>query len=247
MNKVCDYYNNTYCEDNRLKDGCDNRHLVERENKKKLLDLYVKGKVLDCGAGTGLYTKYLVEKGFDITACDIVPKHVDMIKEKCKGYSVNCSIQDATALTYFDETFDTVLIAGPIYHSNEHNQKKILNEAYRVCKKGGIVLVDYLSDIHGMIQHMLLDNNYFIKNSNDRTVDDIFYYNSYEELKKLLSTVGFSDLKGYGLDGITRFLRYDINKLDKNQIKSWIDFVWKYSDSKSIIDLSEHCVMVVHK
>ena len=40
-NRVVDYYNNNYDEEKRLSDGCDNRHLVEREVKKSIIEKYL--------------------------------------------------------------------------------------------------------------------------------------------------------------------------------------------------------------
>ena len=40
-NRVVDYYINNYDEEKRLADGCDNRHTVEREVKKSIIEKYL--------------------------------------------------------------------------------------------------------------------------------------------------------------------------------------------------------------
>ena len=66
MNKVEKYYTEDYCEQNRLGEGCDNRHKVEIINKsflleneicKRAFDTY---RVLDLGAGTGFWTDFIL-------------------------------------------------------------------------------------------------------------------------------------------------------------------------------------------
>ena len=85
MSKVCEYYNNIYDEDKRLNNTCDNRHKTEREIKKKIITQYAKGNILDCSAGTGLYTLWLAQNNYNVSACDIVPEHVEQIKNKWYG------------------------------------------------------------------------------------------------------------------------------------------------------------------
>lgn len=50
-----------------------------------------KMKVLDCAAGTGVYAFYSADKGYDVTATDITPRHIDIINQKLidKEYKMN--------------------------------------------------------------------------------------------------------------------------------------------------------------
>lgn len=76
-----------------------------------------KMKVLDCAAGTGAYSFYLANKGFDVTATDITPRHIDYINQrlKSKEYKMRTAVLDATDMSIFeDESFDVVLNMGPL-------------------------------------------------------------------------------------------------------------------------------------
>ena len=250
MNKVCEYYNTVYDEDKRLNDECDNRHKTEREIKKRIILEYAHGSILDCSAGTGLYTLWLVQNGFNVTACDIVPEHVEQIKHKCKEYDVSVCVADALDLPYEEDSFDTILLAGALYHLPLNKQIIAIKEAYRVCRPNGFVLFDYLSAVHGIIQHELLDRNFlsqYKSNKSNEKIDEIFSYNTFSDMKAKIMEAGFDYIKVYGTDSITRFIRQDINKLDEKNCDEWIDFIYSISANENIIDLSEHCIIVGKK
>lgn len=250
MSKIIDYYNNEYNEENRLKEGCDNRHSVEREVKKRILinilNKFKKKniKILDCGAGTGLYTKFLYDKGYNIEACDIVPAHVKHIREKCPN--IKTVVADARCLPYKDNSYDIVLVAGPLYHLNQKDGEQVIKEAKRITKDNGIIIFDYLAKIHGEMQHIILDNN-FIFRQNKNIIDEIFYYYNYEDIRNIMKNQQLKEIAVYGTDSITRFIQNDINKLNEKQIKAYIELIYSYSTKKTLIDLSEHCLIIVQK
>ncbi len=108
-------------------------------------------------------------------------------------------------------------------------------------------MVDYLSDIHGYIQHVLLDNNFLDKNIDLEDMDDIFSYDNKDKMKDLAKITNLELLDIYGVDSITRFIKNDINKLSEEHLNKWIDFITYVSNNKNIIDLSEHCLAIFKK
>ena len=70
-------------------------------------------------AGTGIYVFWLADKGHDVTATDITPRHIDIINRTLtnKNYHMNTSDLNATDMSCFaDDSFDIVLNMGPFYH-----------------------------------------------------------------------------------------------------------------------------------
>lgn len=251
---VVNYYTNVYNEENRLGNNCDNRHKVERIVKTQLLANIIRKnkvkKICELGAGTGLYSLYFAKKGYKVSACDLVPRHVEIIKKKSDLNKLNVEtyVCNANNTPFKTEEFDIVLVSGPIYHTNSLNNKiKIINEARRIVKDNGIIVVDYLSDIHGYIQHVLLDNNFLDKNIDLEDMDDIFSYDNKDKMKDLAKITNLELLDIYGVDSITRFIKNDINKLSEEHLNKWIDFITYISNNKNIIDLSEHCLAIFKK
>lgn len=72
-NYVVESYEN-YKEEDRL--STNNARKIEFITTTKVFDELISGKkkILDCAAGTGVYTFYLADKGHDVTATDITPK-----------------------------------------------------------------------------------------------------------------------------------------------------------------------------
>ena len=82
-NYVVESYEN-YREEERL--STNNARRIEFLTTVRALDELIVGKkkILDCAAGAGAYAFYLADKGHDVTATDITPRHIDVIKEVVK-------------------------------------------------------------------------------------------------------------------------------------------------------------------
>ena len=86
MNYVVDSYEN-YKEENRL--TTNNARRIEFVTTTRVLDEIIgtKSKILDCAAGTGIYAFWLADKGHDVTATDITPRHIYIINRTLTNYS----------------------------------------------------------------------------------------------------------------------------------------------------------------
>lgn len=105
--------------------------------------------ILDIGGATGSFSFWLAEQGYNVSLIDIVPKHIELakIKEKEKGVNLkSIIIGDARNLPFEDNSFELVLLMGPLYHLIDRNDRqKSLKEAYRVLKHNGIIITEVIS------------------------------------------------------------------------------------------------------
>lgn len=89
-NYVVESYEN-YKEEDRL--TTNNARRIEFLTTVRVLDELItdKKKILDCAAGTGIYSFYFADKGQEVTATDITPRHVEVMKEiaQSKPYEID--------------------------------------------------------------------------------------------------------------------------------------------------------------
>ena len=104
---ILNNYYNTGDEDKRL----DSQHgQVEFLTTIKYIDKYLKpdDKILEIGAGTGKYSLYYANKGYDVTAIEYVRHNVDILKTKIsENLNIVAKQGDAIDLSRFkDNSFD---------------------------------------------------------------------------------------------------------------------------------------------
>ena len=144
MNEIEAHYNK-FNEEKRL----DSRHgRVEYITSMKYIHKYIPEcdnpadiNILDIGAGTGRYSVPLSEEGYTVTAIELVRHNLGLLKAK----NSNVIAKQGNALNlkkYPENYYDVVLLFGPMYHLFTFEDKlKALNEAKRVCKKAGTIMV----------------------------------------------------------------------------------------------------------
>ena len=118
-------------------------------------------KVLEVGAGTGRYSIDLAGEGYDVTALELVAHNLEILRRNAAGLQNLAAYQgDATDLRMFaSNSFDAVLVLGPMYHLYEEaEQHKALDEAIRVAKPGGIIMVAFISIYEIMYVNYLSGN-----------------------------------------------------------------------------------------
>lgn len=98
-----------------------------------------KGKVLDIGAGAGSHALALQDRGLAVTAIDISPGAVSVMKER--GVA---DAKEADIFTYNDEKYDTLLLLmnGIGLTGNTEGLRLFLRQAQQLLLPGGQLLFD---------------------------------------------------------------------------------------------------------
>ena len=222
------------------------------------------GKILDCAAGTGIYSFYYGDKGYEVTALDITPRHIDIINQELtnKAYHMDAFVNDATDLSIFDdESFDVVLSMGPLYHlTDKALREKCLSECIRVLKKGGLLAVSYISRFYMFPYIAASDKRYLNMTFGKKLIDtgvinhddpDCFWTDSYyyrpDEIENDFNNLNIEIVDHLAADGISPLLRDKVNSMNDEEYKIWCDYHYSVCREKSILGTSNHGLIIGRK
>ena len=134
--RIVEYYNRGH-ENDRLTA----RPSLELIRTKVLLERFLPAppaRVLEVGGASGVYSGWLAGLGHDVELVDPVPLHVEQASAR-GGFTAR--LGDARALPQPDDSFDAVLLLGPMYHLTDRAERVLaFTEAARVTRPGGLVL-----------------------------------------------------------------------------------------------------------
>ena len=248
-------YYNKFKEDKRL----DTKHgQVEFLTAIKYIKKFLKDndKILDVGAGTGKYSIYFKELGYDVTAVELVKQNINTFKSNLKKNNIPIYQGTATDLKMFnDNTFDIVLLFGPMYHLISFEDKiKALNEAKRVCKQDGLIFISYCMNEYAIITHGFKEN--FIKDkiknidNNFKIIskdNDLYSFVRIKDINKLNKVCNLKRIKIISQDGPTEYLKKDINKMDGETFSIYLKYHFKTCESKYLLEASRHTLDILKK
>jgi ubiquinone/menaquinone biosynthesis C-methylase UbiE len=103
-------------------------------------------RILELGAGSGMHTLALLNTGALVTASDISPYSLEVIKKKYGPHFQNLKIEvaDIESLPFGDNSFDVICCAGSLSYGAPD---KVFAEVVRVLSPGGaFICVDSLNN-----------------------------------------------------------------------------------------------------
>lgn len=111
--------------------------------------------VLEVATGTGLIALHIHEFVRSVEATDFSPKMIEAAKKKEVPSNVRFSIEDATALSFPDASFDAVIISNAL-HIMPKPEKALLH-IFRVLKPNGLLIAPSYS--HGHLKELTWNLN----------------------------------------------------------------------------------------
>ena len=252
------YYEN-YDEDGRLT----SKHgRVEYVTTMKYVEKYLKpdSRILEIGAGTGRYSHSLAQQGYHVDAVELVEHNIDIFKRNTTdGEQITVIQGDARNLLEFNsETYDIVLLLGPMYHLfDEADKLKALSEAIRVAKKSGVIFVAYCmgdasvlsygfvrGEIHNIIEKCMIDTETFDTFSNPW---DIFELCRKEDIDKLRSHFDVTQLHFVATDGYTNHMRETVDKMDDKTCEIYLKYHFAICERQDMVGFSHHTLDIFRK
>ena len=254
MTKLEKYYN-SFKEDHRLT----TRHgIVEFTVSMKYIHDYLpkdfNAKILDVGAGTGRYSVSLSKEGYSVTAVEPVLHNLQILESK--HANVNCWNGDARNLHFLDDkTFDLTLLFGPMYHlTKEEDMLQAFNEARRVTKDGGIIMVSYLMNEYSIITYGFKTGH--IKEVMEQgaitedfhtiaTEDSLYTYLRLEDIDRLAELSDLKRQKIIAVDGAADYMRKELNAMDEETFNLFIKYQLSICERKELLGASSHLVDIL--
>ncbi len=225
-------------------------------------------RILDAGGGTGVYALALAERGYHVHLIDPVPLHVERaraLSTTSKTPLVSAEIGDARNLAVADDSFDVVLLFGPLYHLTDRADRvAALREARRVLVSDGLVLSAcisrFASAIDGIREGALRDARFARIVDGDLT-DGVHrnptnrpewfttaYFHRPEEIRREIEDAGlrFSNLLAVEGPG---WMSQDLDTwLDDGEARErLLDVLRRLETEPSLIGASAHLLAVAHR
>ncbi len=144
---------------------------IERWRTKELISSFIDKKSLDIadiGGGTGEYSFWLAAGGHRVDLFDLMKRHVGLanMRNQIERFKLRRIAQaDARKLPTGSNSYDLVILHGPLYHFPSKNDRlAALREARRILKPDGVMLafgISYTaSTIVGLHSGMIFEDNY---------------------------------------------------------------------------------------
>lgn len=222
--------------------------------------------ILDLGGGAGVYSFPLAKKGYKVTLADLSETLLAQANKQKKEDNVqnliSCDQINATDLScYKDQSFDVVLLFGPLYHLIEKTEReKCISEVCRVLKKGGKIFASFIPHLSGsiaLVQRFCwspdqVDINTLeecfesgkFKNLSDKGFQE-GYYPASEEIENLFSANCFEkiqlrSIRGFGYEKEDVIFKFK----NKNVFSKILDLIDSTAEEKSIIEMCGHAMYV---
>ena len=256
MKNIIEFYNN-YDEDKRL---TRKSRMPEYLTTMRYIEKYLTpdAKILEIGAGTGRYSIALADRGYDVTAVELVPHNIDIMKKKVRPeHRIKIYEGNACDLSFINsDTYDIVLLLGPMYHLfNDEDKHKAIGEAIRVSKKGGIIYASYCNNdtcmykmfykkrILSYLDRGLINDDYHAKSS----PNEIFELYRKPDIDELMKSHNVTRLHFVGVDMLSYVCSNKLDRLNKREFEEYMKFLSSICEREDLVGFSIHMLDVFRK
>ena len=257
MSLLEEYYNSRDEEQRLLSQHGQVEYLTTMKYIRECISHFAFPDIVEVGAGTGRYSVALAKEGYSVTAVELVPHNLDVLRSKLDGSEPITAMQgNALDLSVFpDRSFDLTMLLGPMYHLFTWEDKiQALSEAVRVTKPGGYILVAYCMNEPTIIQYVFLENHLDDVLGNDMLTDDWHCKSEPKEIFELVRTEDISLLNsGFPLDrvklvatdGAAHYLRGFIDEMDPETFARWMEYHFATCERQDLVGASNHTLDIL--
>ncbi len=226
---------------------------VEFLTTTRYIERYLKpgAKILDVGAGTGEYSLYFSRKGYSVSALELSDRNTEVFRSRLTdGDTVELVQGNALDLSrYPEESFDAVLVLGPLYHLHSRSdQLQCIAQARRVCRPGGKLFFAFLSNDMVLLTMFHEHQDYFRNGEYDketfRLTDFPFVFHTVDACRELLHDSGLTILHQVASDGVSELLSSKINAMDDESYAQYLRYHAYSCEKPGHLELSNHLLFV---
>lgn len=222
----------------------------------RYIEKYLKpgAKILDIGAGAGEYSLYFSRNGYEVSALELADSNIEAFRKKITpADTIDLMQGNALDLScYSDDSFDIVLLFGPLYHLHEEAEKlRCIEEAKRVCKSDGKLFFAFIANDMVILTMFNTHPDYFINGDYDkdtfRCCDFPFVFHTVDACRELLSKGGVKVLHEVASDGVSELLQEKINVMDEESYAQYLRYHLYVCEQKEHLGSSNHLLFVAEK
>jgi 2-polyprenyl-3-methyl-5-hydroxy-6-metoxy-1,4-benzoquinol methylase len=145
-------------------------------------------QVLELGCGTGYFSRELARTGAEILAIDISPELLELAKAQCVPPNLHYEVQNAYAMCYPDNSFDSVVGSSVLHHLEIQSA---VREIHRVLRSGGTI---YFTEPNMLNPQIALQKNVpWLKRRLGDSPDETAFFRW--RLRRLLEHCGYRDVR----------------------------------------------------
>ncbi|MCJ8012685.1 glycosyltransferase [Paenibacillus sp. KQZ6P-2] len=219
---------------------------LEIEHMQRYLSLteIVRDKsVLDAACGEGYGSYFLSKSAKSVCGIDIDNQTIELAAEKYKQDNLSFEISGIDSLPFDDHIFDVLISFETLEHVDEHIQQKFLQEAKRVLKQDGILVIstpnkEYYSDQSNYVNPFHVKELY--RDEFEALLSKQFTY--VDIVSQRFEVVSLMDRADHGVE--KREVHYDAYVESEIQEKYMIAFC---SDVDSKFSEAESCLLYPFK
>ena len=222
----------------------------------RYIEQYVKpgAKILDVGAGAGEYSLYFARKGYEVSALELSPSNIEAFRKKLTPEDrIELSEGNAVDLSrYEDETFDAVLVFGPLYHLHkEEDCQKCIREAKRVLKKDGTLFFAFITNDFVILTELSYRPDYFVNGDYDKEtfklLDFPFVFHTVDQCRDMLECGGVEILRAVAADGVSELMEERINAMDEASYAQYLRYHYYICEKSEFLGMTNHLLFVGKK
>lgn len=202
------------------------RYQIFDEIDRVLTALPKGSRILDLGCGTGHFSNYMRQRGYEVVGLDPSTKMLDFAKKNFPEIEFVEGI--SSALPFNDNSFDLIISIEVLRYLHPKDVVDSYSEVYRTLKPGGTFFVTHVNRFATDGYYFFYHFQYFLSKLKGKQYHNCYFTTGGKE-EALLKKYGFKDIKtigrmfgsiriGYKLgNSIGRLWARTVNKLNSKE------------------------------